>query len=195
MPSLKNAKTLFISCWRSVKRECRGTFAIEFAFILPLMLILYVGAVEVSNTVTAWRRTDQVAYTVADLVAQARSLSASQIDNITAAASSILAPYSTDNLTIVLTSVVADKDNRPKVAWSCTNGHGSGRAKGSAVTLPVGLTEAGSSVIMAEVVYNYTPLVKTKSLFGLKFDNIPMSRTFYSRPRRSATVEKTDSGC
>jgi len=183
--------------WQSLKRECRGTSAIEFAIILPLMIGMYLGAVEISNILTVNRRADQVAYTAADLVAQAESLTVKQIQDITEAASSIMAPYSTGPLSIVLTSVVADDKNRPKVAWSCTNGSGTARGKGTSVTLPEGLTEAGSSVIMAEVQYDYSPLLGTRAHLGTgaSFDTITMERKFYSRPRRSKTVEKASGSC
>jgi Flp pilus assembly protein TadG len=199
MPKLANLKPVFVACWLRAIRECRGTFAIEFALILPLMIVLFIGAVEVGNALTVWRRTDQVAYTAADLVAQARSLSGEQVGNITKAADSILAPYPTKALSIVLTSVVADEKNRTKVDWSCKYGSGgAARPKGSPVTLPEGLTEPGSSVIMAEVRYDYSPLLGPESgykIFDMNLTQFDMSRTFYSRPRRSKTVEKTDSGC
>ncbi|MFD0988101.1 TadE/TadG family type IV pilus assembly protein [Methyloligella solikamskensis] len=182
--------------WRGAKQECRGTSAIEFAIILPLMLTAYLGAVEVGNMLTLNRRTDQVAYTVADLTAQVRTLSNAQIKNITDAATAILTPYSTKDLSIVLTSVVADDKNRPKVAWSCSNGNGAPLAKNSSVDLPEGLTAPGSSVIMADVQYAYVPLFGEDAPFlGSTFGKFTMSRKFYSRPRRSATVDKTDNGC
>ncbi|XSG81583.1 MAG: TadE/TadG family type IV pilus assembly protein [Methyloligella sp. ZOD6] len=189
---IKPSGLALFSLWtRRLREECRGTSAIEFAIILPLMIALYVGAVEIGNALTIGRRADQVAYTSADLVAQARSLSNSDIRDITEAASSILAPYSTEPLSIVLTSVVADNKNRTEVAWSCTNGRGQARGKGSAVTLPDGLTEPGSSVIMAEVQYSYAPLLGTET----GFEPFTMSRTFYTRPRRSDTVVKTGGNC
>ncbi len=199
MPVLKYMKSLFASGWQLAKRESRGTSAIEFALIVPLLIVMYVGAVEVSNALTVLRRTDQIAYTAADLVAQAKSLSGEQIGEAAHAADNILAPYSTGPLRIVLTSVVADDKNRPKVAWSCPYGNGaSARAKGSIVTLPEGLTDPGSSVIMAEVQYDYALTLGPEgglNIFGAKFTGPDMNRTFYSRPRRSKTVEKTDNGC
>jgi len=47
-----------------------GVSAIEFAFILPVMVVMFLGVVEVSNYVMAARRVASVASTAADLVAQ-----------------------------------------------------------------------------------------------------------------------------
>jgi Flp pilus assembly protein TadG len=177
---------------RRMAIDRRGASAIEFALIVPAVIMLYVGAVEIGNALTIYRRASQVASTAADLTAQVKSLSKSDIEDIQAAASSILTPYPTSPLKIVLTSVVADDRNRGKVDWSCSN-KGSGRSTGSSYSVPTGLTEADSSVIMAEVTYRFTPLLGLTGIFSPgSFD---MTRTFYTRPRRSLKVTKTDNGC
>ena len=173
-------------------RDPSAVSAIEFAFIAPAMVLLYVGAVEIGNALTIYRRTSIVAATASDLTAQVKSVTASDLKDIEDASSSILTPYSTTPLTIMLTSVIADQNNSGKVDWSCSN-KGSGRAKGSAYAVPAGLTQAGSSVIVAEVTYAFTPVLGLAQVFSPgSFD---MKRTFYARPRRSLTVQKPDVGC
>jgi Flp pilus assembly protein TadG len=173
-------------------RDRRGVSAIEFAMIAPALILIYVGVVETSAALTVYRRTSEVAATAADLTAQAKSVTKSDVQDIEAASSSILTPYSTTPLKIVLSSVVADANNRGKVDWSCSNS-GSARATGSSYTVPAGLTEPNSSVIVAEVTYKYSSLLGLTQIFDP--GTFTMTRTFYSRPRRSATVEKTDNGC
>src|ERR1700692_1888012 len=48
----------------------RGLSAVEFALLLPLMLTLYLGGVEVSNGVAADRKVAITARTVADLASR-----------------------------------------------------------------------------------------------------------------------------
>jgi len=170
----------------------RGVSAVEFAMIAPMLLLLYVGAVEINNAITIHRRSSAVASTAADLTAQVKSVTKSDLQDIQAAAASILTPYVTSPLTVVLSSVVADENNNGKVDWSCAN-KGSARAKDSAYSLPAGLTEPDSSVIVAEVTYAFSPLLNLSTIFSPgSFD---MKRTFYARPRRSLAVTKTDQGC
>lgn len=176
-------------CLRRALRDKRGVSAVEFALIAPLLIGLYVGAVELGNALTISRRTSAVASTAADLAAQVKTVSNADLADIASAASSILTPYPPTPLKIVLTSVVADDKNATKVDWSYASNGGTARAKNSVVTLPAGLTQANSSVIMAEVTYAFTPLL------GLSFANpgsFTMSRTFYSRPRKSLTVQMTN---
>lgn len=195
-PSIASLGRTFRSA-RGFLNEGRGTAAIEFAIIVPLMIVLYVGAAEIGNTLTVSRRADEVVYTAADLVAQEKTISGNKIADYVQAAGSILAPYSTNNLTVVLTSVVADDRNRPKVAWSCGYYGGQARSTGSNFPVPDGLTEKNSSVIVAEITYRYDPMIDYPNFFSDKeiFTVLNMTRTFYTRPRRSATVEKTGNGC
>ena len=170
-------------------RDKRGVSAVEFALIVPVLILMYVGAVETGNALTIYRRTSAVASTAADLTAQVKTVSTADLQDIVAASSSILTPYSTTPLKVVLSSVVADQNNTGKVAWSYAN-KGSARATNSVYTVPTGLTEPNSSVIVAEITYSFTPLVNLTTFFSPgAFD---MKRTFYARPRKSLTVAKTN---
>jgi len=170
-----------------VWRDQRGVSTIEFAILVPFILLLYVGAVEIGNLLTVQRRVETVASTAADLTAQVKQVSNQDLADIVAASSSILTPYSTAPLKIVLSSVVADQNNNGKVAWSYVSS-GSGRAVNSSYLLPTGITVANSSVIVAEVTYAFTPLLHLKNVFSPGAFNL--QRTFYARPRRSLTVAK-----
>jgi hypothetical protein len=97
---------------------------------------------------------------------------------------------------MVLSSVVADATNTGKVAWSCATNGASPHAVNSNYQdeagkgLPAGLTQANSSVIVAEVTYAFTPLTNL-TVFGAP-TAFNMKRTFYTRPRKSLKVDKTD---
>lgn len=173
----------------ALRRDERGISALEFAMVAPVMIGMYMGAVELSHALTIDRRVTSVASAAADLVAQSEVVSGNDLDDIFAAASSIMLPYSADPISIVLSSVVADEDNETTVAWSC--GHNAAaRSEGGEFTLPEGLTQPFSSIIMAEVEYAYTP-----PLGEMVTNGITLKETFYLRPRRSLTVEKSDAGC
>jgi Flp pilus assembly protein TadG len=170
----------------------RAVSAIEFALLAPLMIMMYVGAAELGNALTINRRTSAVTSTAADLVAQVKSLSTSDLEDIGKAATSVMAPYPTTPLTIVVSSVVADQNNNGKVTWSYAINGGTPRGCGSNYSVPAGLTQPNSSVIVAEVTYEFEPMTNL-TVFGapIAYD---MNRTFYARPRKSLQVTKTD-GC
>ena len=170
-------------------RDRRGVSAIEFAMIAPLLILIYVAVAESGNALTVYRRTSTVAATASDLTAQVKAVSTADLQDIVAASASILTPYDPAPLKIVISSVVADNNNDGKVAWSYAN-KGTGRAVNSAYTIPAGLTEPGTSVVVAEITYGFTPLLDLTQIFSPgAFD---IARTFYTRPRRSLTVAKTN---
>ena len=185
-------KLLLSSCRRlgRMAHDKRAVSAIEFAFLAPVMITMYVGAVELGNALSINRRTSAVTSTAADLVAQVKSLSTSDLQDIGSAATSVMAPYPTTPLKIVVSSVVADQNNIGQVTWSFATNGGTPRACGSPYTVPAGLTQANSSVIVAEVTYAFTPMTNlTVFSAPIAYD---MNRTFYARPRRSLEVTKTD---
>jgi hypothetical protein len=92
-------------------------------------------------------------------------------------------------ISIVLTSVVADEDNTTTVDWSCAQ-NGAPHSTGSSFTLPDGLTQPFSSVIVAEVSYDYQPPIGRYMVGGIN-----MTETFYLRPRRSLTVGWQGGAC
>ena len=157
----------------------RGVTVIEFAMVLPVMIILFIGLVEFSEAFTISRKLATAATTVSDLVAQETSISCADLDKIKLAADEIVKPYGPMNLVIV--SVVADAENNTSVAWS--------RPAGTATyTLPeTGLTDANSSLIVAEASYNFTPTI------GHFLGTFPITGRAFFRPRMSSSVTKT--GC
>ncbi len=93
-------------------------------------------------------------------------------------------------LKIVLTSVLADQNNDGKVVWSYASNGGTARATNSICPTPAGLTQANSSVIVAEVTYDFTPVANLRG-----YPNpgaFKMKQTFYARPRKSVQVTKTN---
>ncbi len=161
---------------RAYVRDERGVSAVEFALILPVLVILYLGGVELSHTISVDRKVTSVASAVGDLVAQGSTIDDDEMTNIFNAATAIMAPYAVGPLKMVVSSVeVTSKGDT--VAWS-DGYHTSGRAAGSAVTLPAGVRIEGTTLIMAEVDYTYTP-----TLGQIFTDSIELSDTFYLRPR------------
>jgi Flp pilus assembly protein TadG len=171
----------------AVWRDRRAVSAIEFALLLPVILLMYIGTIEISNLLTVVRRVETVASTASDLTAQVKQVSTADLADIVAASTSILTPYPTTPLKLVVSSVVADNNNNGKVAWSYSSS-GSARAVGSSYVLPAGTTQPNSSVVVAEVTYSFTPLLGLSEIFSP--GTLSLQRTFYARPRRSVTVAK-----
>jgi Flp pilus assembly protein TadG len=136
----------------------RGVSAVEFAFIAPVMVGLYLGCVEISDGVAADRKVSLVVDALSNLSSQVTTISSAQMTNILNASSSIIQPYSASNLTATLSCLKIDANRNVTVAWSATL-NGTARAAGSSVTIPSALAVANSQLLFAEASYAYTPTI------------------------------------
>lgn len=140
------------------RRDRRGVSAVEFAFIAPVMIGLYLGCVEISDGVAADRKVSLIVDALANLSAQVTTISTSDMTNILNASGSIISPYSASNMTATLSCLKIDANKNVTVAWSATL-HGTARAVGSSVTIPSALQVANSQLLFGEATYAYTPTV------------------------------------
>jgi len=139
-------------------RDRRGVSAVEFAFIAPVMIGLYLGCAEISDGVAADRKVSLIVDALANLSSQVTSISSSQMTNILNASSSIIQPYSGAHLKTTISCLKIDASKNVTVAWSATL-NGTVRATGSSVTIPSALAVANSQLLFAEASYDYTPTV------------------------------------
>ena len=153
--------------------------------LLPLMLTLYLGTVEMSQGISADRKVTLTARTVADLVSQVSSIDNSDMTNALNAASAVMAPFSSSNLKVTVSSVSIDGNGKATVDWS-DSFNGSARAKGSTVVLPTALAVPNSSLIWSEVQYGYKPTI------GYMISGtLLLKDQIYMRPRLSDKVART----
>ena len=144
---------------RRFAADQRGVSAVEFAILLPLMLTLYLGGVQISQAVSADRQNSLVAYTTANLVGQASNVAAADMTNVFAAATAVLFPFSSSNLIVTVSSVCIDSTGKiATIAWSQTL---NGTARSGTVTtlIPSALMIANTSLIWGESSYAYKPTV------------------------------------
>lgn len=126
-----SAKVVRISCviarWRCATRQgllrfaaCnRAIAAVEFALILPVLLVLFLGTFEITRAIEINRKVNNAANIVADLVTQSDQATVfSALDDIFQAADVMLSPYESAPLGIVLSAVRLNSDNNPEVVWS-----------------------------------------------------------------------------
>ena len=173
--------------WRA---DERGSVAIESAIIFPVLVLIFLGMVEMSQAFTVKRRVQNVANSTADLVAQSQTVTTSDLNDIASIGAQLMLPFSSTGLTLTITSVAEDTQNKVTVQWSCSwsslSSSANCTATGSAYTgLPSGLLNPGQSVIIGRVAYPYTPSIGEFLTGGLTF-----TASSYYRPRLAASVVK-----
>ncbi len=165
-------------------RDRSGVSAVEFALLLPLMMTLYIGGIQISEALTISRKVTHVASSLGDLVAQSKTISNTDMSNILDAAEAVVAPYSVNSLTIRVSGVSIDKDGKATVAWSDAR-HTTPLTKGGSITLPTALQQKNSFLVTAEVHYPYTP-----SIGYVLTGSFDLRDQFYLRPRLSDEIKR-----
>ena len=169
---------------RTFRAADNGVSAIEFALIVPVMLLTFFGVAEIANYINAARKVSNLASTAADLTAQDTSITDSEMNDIMGALDVILRPFDPGTAQIRISSVVADGNGQTTIDWSDAR-HTSPRAEGSTVTVPDDIVPEFQGIIMAEVSFTYT------TPFGKYLTNgMTVSDTFYLKPRRSTSVTR-----
>ncbi len=189
--------------WRELRDDARGTGAVEAALLLPSALLMMALLIYGAEGFAINRKVTETARTVTDLVTQATptqfepngsgssEMTEAAIDNLLQVASSVLAPYSASNMTMVVSQVqVAANGTTATVTWSEPYNGGTARPSGQVLTLPgtIGTGQGGNYFVFGEVYYNYTPLN-----FYMSLSPITLHGSIFLTPRQSTSI--TCSNC
>jgi Flp pilus assembly protein TadG len=171
------------------RRDERGVAAVEFAMLLPLMLTLYIGAVEVSQMVAADRKVTLAARTVADLAAQATTINTTDMDNILKAASAVMYPFPDAKVKMVLSQVKIDGEGKATIAWS-KHYHSAARPVNQEVTIPTALKTPNTYLIWGEAEFEYLPIIggAPTDMFWKFTGAKTLTDNIFMRPRLSEQV-------
>ncbi len=199
--------------YRRFIASTRGVVAIEFAAILPVLLVMLLATFDGGNAIVVYMKVRSATYVLASVTNQYSTtmpIQAANMTGIMSATSAVLSPYSSTPVVAIISEleVSAAKATTGTVRWSATL-NGTALSAGSTVTLPSTLNtknnntcttysktlgaNPGCYLILAQVSYTYTPLFGFFSKSGITF-----SDTVYATPRSSSCipyVPTTGTGC
>jgi Flp pilus assembly protein TadG len=172
-----------IASLRRFVADQRAAAVVEFALIIPVLLVLYLGSIEASSLITVDRRVNVISGTVGDLVARwdpDNSIPSDILEDYFKASESIIFPYSSTGLAQVVSVVAVAANGNTSVVWSCGHNGGTKRTAGSSYTLPTNVNQLarGGWVVASETSYPYAPLL------GIVLtETYNLSRASYYLPR------------
>ena len=185
-----------------------GIAAIEFAMVVPVMLVMLFGTIELSSGVAVDRKVTLIARTVSDLVSQTPAntvqgmldapVTDTYLQNVFTAGIAILTPYCpTPVHALQVSEIYVDSNLKATVTWSraatvasCTASQAtlatSTRSAGDIVTstIPATLLVKQTYLIFSEVKYLYAPVGITYVMKA----SVDLSDVGYARPRQAACV-------
>lgn len=173
-------------------RDKRAVGAVEFALIVPVLLLIYLGSTDLADGLDVNKKVSRSASSLADLVTRQISVKATDIDDMFAIGSTSLLPYRRTSPKIRVTAIKVTKAQSSStfsvtVDWSRANVANFAALAGSKTDLPEALVASDAYFIKVDVELDYRPLNSWIST------SIPMSETYYLAPRYTNTIPC--SGC
>ena len=159
----------------------KGVVAVEFALLLPIMIILWAGIVEFTTLQSAGRKVNLAAQSVADIVAQEQSVTQQRLDNIIRAATIIITPFPTDSLNIGIQSIETDAAGAISVGWE------TGALNGIPAQAP-SLINQNDSTIHVLVTYTYQPVLSNLVPPGFLPGITNMTQQAFAKPRLTTKI-------
>jgi Flp pilus assembly protein TadG len=172
------------SKFRNFIGESKGVAAIEIAFIMPFMFLLYFGLFDITALVTVNRKVTYAASVVADLVAQNQtSVLKSNIQNYYKASNMVMSPIPSSTVRIEVFGYRISGSTISQV-WKTDNASGSSCGADPSTSTMAPLMAAGNDLVVARVCTTYTPFAS--SFLGheiLGEGTIAVGETTTQRPR------------
>jgi Flp pilus assembly protein TadG len=161
----------------------RGIAAVEFALILPVLVLLFLASVDAGRAIAIYMKVRAATYTLDAVTNQYSTIQSTDMTSIVGAAAVVLAPYSSSPAVVTLSQISVNSSSSATVSWSYSL-NGTALAQGAAVTLPSALSTCGTYpcyLIFGQVSYTYTPI------YGLD-KSISLADNLYVTPRSSQCV-------
>jgi Flp pilus assembly protein TadG len=145
----------------------RGVAALEFAMIMPVLLILFLSTFDVGNAILVYLKVRSATYELAAIANQygtgsTAQISTSTMSEITSATSAVMAPFPASSAVITISQIDATSNSKATVSWSYTvNGT---KLSGTYKGLPAKMAKNTCNnkypcyFILSSVKYPYTPL-------------------------------------
>jgi Flp pilus assembly protein TadG len=179
-----SARRLARAAWR-FGPDRRAVAAVEFALILPVMLVFYLGTAELTQFLNANAKVAATADTVGNLVTRMKTIDGTSMGNVFAISSAVMNPFAIGPLSLKVTAVRVDARGRGTVHWSRVRGAATADTAGAPFTVPADLAAVTDSYFVASTAtYAYRPVIGYGGIVG----PITLEKTAIYRPRKSSEV-------
>ena len=157
-----------------------GMAVVEFAFLLPMLVTILIGIVEVSNYIFVQNKVERTAGIINNIISR-RDISENELDNLLVAADPLMLPYdfSSSGSGVIVTAFGKDPEtNGPIILWTRSYrspGNGMTSAEfANHITLD---PDRDETFIVTQVFFRFRPMM-TSYLFnssGLNIEKISIT--------------------
>ena len=195
-PTKRGFLTAIADRLRRLCRERSGASALEFAFLAPILIAIYISSFEITTGYSVSQKTLKAAGSIADIVTRQDTVNKAFLSEMIDTAEATIAPSPTPGLKLKITGVTVDAAGNAKVLWSWDESGGKPYVKGSSVSVPVDMRKPNSFLVRSELSVQHTMLLFFGAPSGLESSSrtITLNREFFYRQRLGSDVPCSDCG-
>lgn len=182
--------------FRTLLRDRSGASAIEFAFLAPVLIAIYISCFEITTGYSVSHKVVKAAAAVGDIVTRQDSVDKAFLSEMVDVAEATIAPSPAPELKLKVTGVTIDAAGNAKVLWSWDESGGEPYAKGAAVDVPGNIKHPNSFLVHSEVQIKHTVLLFFGSAENLDSSAraVTLDREYFFRQRVGDDVPCSDCG-
>jgi Flp pilus assembly protein TadG len=150
----------------SFLRNRKGAAAVEFAFVLPIMMTMYFGLVELSSALGHDAKASRLSNVLSDMVTQSIGVTNADMNTIFNAAASVIQPFPVERIAMRVTSYLIDGAGNAFVDWSDVKNISApnpyaprARCLQANGIVAAGLRVPRTSIVISEVTINHVPTI------------------------------------
>jgi Flp pilus assembly protein TadG len=173
---------------RTIRRNNDGVGAVEFALIAPVLIILYIGSLEVSVAMSVNKKLARAASTVADLITQENSVNKTYLESMVNVGQSVMTPFRSDGLKVKVTGISVDSAGQATASWSWQDDNSRPYAVGSVQSLPTDLAIPNTFLVRTELEFDHQLLLVMPGLSDVDIRTLNMKKTYHLRQRLGDSI-------
>lgn len=176
---------------RRLTGDVRGTALVEFAMVLPALIVLFFGGYQLTDALACKRRVTIMTRAIGDVTSQYRKMTQDDMKSVMDASAQIMSPYSVAPVKIRVTQITINATGLGfSIDWSEAMGGLQEYPTGNypmLAQIPVGFRQPGMTFIATETSYKYD------SAMTKYFSAIDFSDQIWLLPRQSPKIVMTSS--
>lgn len=178
---------------RLIKNE-EGIGAVEFALLVPVLLALYIGAVELSVVMTIDKKVSKASAIATDILSQHENVDKATLHEMVGIAQSIVAPYDASSLGMQVIGININSAGKPTIAWSWNETDARPFPAGEEIVIPAAFIIADTFLLKTTVDLDYNLLLISPKQAGIdwKDSSITLNKEYYLHQREAKDIACSD---
>ncbi|NRA87157.1 MAG: pilus assembly protein [Rhizobiales bacterium] len=171
----------FANCLKAFRRDAVGVAAIEFALVVPFLLLLMIGSISVFDGIRGWTTYGNTVATISDLISRQIRMDDGKRDLMIASARALANKYSKmDDFTVIIASIEneldPDDDTTLTIDWSEASRKSEELTDKDLVNFKLPVLAESETIILVIMTGTYKPIIFSSTTGDFHFERHAVRR-------------------